>query len=90
MDEQKTNRDEQLGGLAGLGAGVIAGAELGTVMLPIPIVGTFVGGLMGGVVGSAVGRRVGGMALSGLNAFFDTLAGHPPEQGPPPSGGANP
>lgn len=71
--EQKDSA--QVGGLAGLGAGVIAGAEIGTVVIPIPVLGTFTGALLGGVVGSAVGRRVGAAALNGVNAFLDTLSG---------------
>ena len=71
--DNKQDRNEQMGGLAGLGAGIIAGAQVGTVAIPVPVVGTFVGAMVGGVVGSAVGQRVGGAALSGLNAFLDSL-----------------
>ena len=73
MDNKQQDRNEQMGGLAGLGAGIIAGAQVGTVAIPVPVVGTFVGAMVGGVVGSAVGQRVGGAALSGLNAFIDGL-----------------
>ncbi len=82
MDPKAQDPNEQMGGLAGLGAGVIAGAQVGTVAIPIPVVGTFVGAMIGGVLGSAVGARVGGAALSGVNAFLDGLAG-PPRQDPP-------
>ncbi len=54
---------EKTGGLAGVGAGVIAGAQLGTVVLPIPVVGTFTGALVGGIVGSKVGKKVGSAIL---------------------------
>ena len=74
MDNKQQDRNEQMGGLAGLGAGVIAGAQVGTVAIPVPVIGTFVGAMVGGVVGSAVGQRVGGAALSGLNAFLDGLS----------------
>ena len=40
-------RNEQIGGLAGMGAGMMAGARLGTMLIPLPVVGTFVGGLLG-------------------------------------------
>ena len=54
-EKQKT---EEAGRLSGLGAGVIAGAALGTTVLPV--VGTFAGALLGGILGSQVGRTVGG------------------------------
>ena len=73
MESKEQQRNEQMGGLAGLGAGVIAGAEIGTVAIPIPVVGSFVGAMVGGVLGSAVGQRVGGAALGGVNAFLDGL-----------------
>jgi phage tail tape-measure protein len=86
------DQNERVGGLAGLGAGVIAGAQVGTVLLPIPVVGTFVGAMLGGVVGSAVGQRVGGAALSGVNSFLDSLSAPPRGGSGPdtPAGGANP
>lgn len=74
MADKERERNEQMGGLAGLGAGVLADAQIGTVVLPIPVLGTFVGALTGGVLGSAVGQRVGGAAISGVNAFMDGLA----------------
>ena len=80
MQNNQQDRNEQMGGLAGLGAGIIAGAQVGTVGIPVPVVGTFVGAMVGGVVGSAVGQRVGGAALSGLNAFLDGLTAPPKQQ----------
>src|SRR5882757_8025285 len=53
--------------MAGAGAGVIAGAQLGTVLLPIPIVGTFTGALLGGIVGTKIGKRVGGALLDKMS-----------------------
>jgi phage tail tape-measure protein len=89
MENKEQERNEQMGGLAGLGAGVIAGAQVGTVAIPIPIVGTFVGAMLGGVVGSALGQRVGGAALSGVNAFLDGLsAPHNDDGSGKPEGGA--
>jgi phage tail tape-measure protein len=74
MDDNMKTDSEKVGGLAGLGAGVIAGAQVGTVLIPIPVVGTFLGAMLGGVFGSAVGQRVGGAALDGVNAFMDGLS----------------
>ncbi|MGI8588643.1 MAG: hypothetical protein ACR2M0_13300 [Chloroflexia bacterium] len=91
MDKQQ-QQNEQFGGLAGLGTGVIAGAQIGTVAIPIPVVGTFLGGMIGGVLGSALGQRVGGAALNGVNAFLDDLAApphhHHDSDPPSPEGGA--
>lgn len=53
--------------MAGAGAGVLAGAQLGTVILPIPVVGTFTGALVGGLIGTKIGKRVGGMLLDKMN-----------------------
>lgn len=60
--------NEKTGGLAGTGAGIIAGAQVGTVLLPIPVVGTFAGALVGGVLGSKVGKKVGGALLDKINS----------------------
>lgn len=49
--------------MAGAGAGVLAGAQLGTVLLPIPVIGTFTGALVGGLVGTRVGKKLGGALL---------------------------
>ena len=81
MADKERERNERLGGLAGLGAGVLTGAQVGTVMLPIPVVGTFTGALVGGILGSAVGQRVGGAALTGVNAFLDELTGQRRDNG---------
>ncbi len=87
-DNQQADR-ERIGGIAGLGAGVIAGAQLGTVLIPIPIIGTFAGALVGGVVGSEVGKTVGAAVLNGINAFTESL-NDPPRRGPDdPTGGSN-
>jgi phage tail tape-measure protein len=73
-----TNRQEEherVGSIAGLGAGVIAGAQIGTAFIPIPIVGTFAGALVGGVLGSEVGKTVGAAILDGVQAFAESLNG---------------
>lgn len=82
-DEQRKDH-ERIGGVAGLGAGVIAGAQVGSVLIPIPIIGTFAGALVGGVLGSEVGKTVGAALLDGVSAFAESLkgddAGKPPQQ----------
>lgn len=54
--------------MAGAGAGVLAGAQLGTVLLPIPIVGTFTGALVGGLVGTKIGKKIGGVLLDKMGS----------------------
>ena len=70
-DNQK--QDEQVGANAGMWTGIIAGARIGTVALPIPVIGTFAGALIGGMLGSEVGKNVGGAVLSGVRAFGDSM-----------------
>jgi phage tail tape-measure protein len=88
MAESRQERNERVGSIAGLGAGVIAGAQIGTAFIPIPIVGTFAGALVGGVLGSEVGKTVGSAILDGVNALAESLSGERP--GGPDSGGADP
>lgn len=64
---QEKLENEKTARLAGAGAGVVAGAQVGTVLLPIPVIGTFTGALVGGVIGSKIGKRVGGKLMSTLN-----------------------
>jgi phage tail tape-measure protein len=64
---KQKDENERTGRIAGAGAGVIAGAQIGTVLVPIPVVGTFAGALVGGVLGSKVGKRVGGAILDKLD-----------------------
>lgn len=78
MANQDQDRNEHIGEMAGLGAGMMVGARVGTLAIPIPVVGTFVGAMVGGVLGSAVGQRVGAAALSGFNAFMETLSNPKP------------
>lgn len=65
-ENKQTEENEKTGGLAGTGAGILAGASVGTVLIPIPVVGTFAGGLVGGVLGSKVGKKYGGAMLDKL------------------------
>ena len=82
--DNQQKEHERVGSIAGLGAGVIAGAQLGTVLLPIPVIGTFAGALLGGVLGSEVGKTVGAALLDGVSAFTETLKGpggpNPPDR----------
>ncbi len=57
----KQNQNEEVGGLAGLGAGVIAGASAGTAVMPV--LGTFTGALIGGLFGNELGKTIGGPLL---------------------------
>ena len=75
MGDKRQEQNEHIVRLAGLGAGVIAGASLGSVLLPIPVVGTFAGALVGGVLGSEVGKTVGSALLDGISSFTESLAG---------------
>jgi phage tail tape-measure protein len=87
MADQRQAEHERVGSIAGLGAGVIAGAQIGTVFIPIPIIGTFTGALVGGVLGSEIGRNVGAALLDGVSAFTESLSGHgddPDDHAPPP------
>jgi phage tail tape-measure protein len=73
MATNEQAREEQLGQMSGLAAGLITGARIGSVFIRIPLVGTFVGAMLGGVVGSAVGQRVGPPLYRGVSAFLDSL-----------------
>jgi len=55
--------NDKTAGMAGAGAGVLAGAQVGTVLLPIPVIGTFTGALVGGLIGTKVGKKLGGFLL---------------------------
>jgi len=70
MDEQDK---ENISKTAGMGAGMLGGAKLGQVVIPIPVIGPFAGAVLGGVVGSEVGKRVGKALINGAAAFVETL-----------------
>jgi len=70
-DQNENNKAVKL---AGTGAGVIAGAQLGTVLLPIPVVGTFTGALVGGLLGNKIGKRFGGAILDKMDISADQPA----------------
>ncbi len=75
------DKNEQVATTAGMWTGVLMGARIGTMAIPIPVVGTFVGGLLGGVVGSELGKNVGGAMIQGVKAFTDSInnQGHGPD-----------
>ncbi|WP_116997124.1 hypothetical protein [Desertimonas flava] len=66
------NEKEEIGRLAGLGAGMLSGARIGAIV-PIPLVGTFAGAVIGGVLGSEVGKKVGKAVINGATEFVDTM-----------------
>ncbi len=87
---------EQTGGLAGLGAGAVTGASVGSAFIPVPIIGTFTGALIGGILGSQIGKGVGGALLTFINpeeeADVASVAPERPTPSPepaPPIGGAD-
>jgi phage tail tape-measure protein len=61
-------------------AGMIGGARVGQMAIPVPFIGTMVGGVVGGVVGSELGQRLGRAVVNGSTAFVQTLA-NPPREG---------
>lgn len=69
--------DEKTAGIAGAGAGVLAGAQVGTVILPIPVVGTFTGALVGGMIGSKIGKKVGGTLIDKWNSCTERSSSQP-------------
>jgi phage tail tape-measure protein len=81
MDTNSENKDqarnEQIGGLAGMGAGMLAGARVGSLLIPIPVVGTFLGGLFGGVAGTEIGKRIGPALINAGTAFMQTVTTAP-------------
>ncbi|MEZ4534479.1 MAG: SHOCT domain-containing protein [Cyanobacteriota/Melainabacteria group bacterium] len=62
QDNERSTENEKTARLAGAGAGVLAGAQLGTVLVPVPVVGTFTGALVGDL-GTRVGKKIGGAIL---------------------------
>jgi hypothetical protein len=74
MATNEQAREEQLGQMSGLAAGLITGARIGTRFIRVPLVGTFGGAMVGGVVGSAVGQRVGPAVYRGVSTFLDSLS----------------
>ncbi len=76
----------EAGKAAGTFAGMVGGARLGQLAIPVPFVGTLVGGVVGGVVGSELGQRLGKAIVNGGTAFVETLAGRPDAPWVPPPG----
>jgi phage tail tape-measure protein len=75
------NEHAETGRLAGLSAGVLAGARIGTALLPIPFVGTVTGAIIGGTLGSRFGRQLAPQIVK----TFDSLVGSQPAAADPPS-----
>lgn len=72
LDEQEKGR------IAGWGAGMVAGAQIGTAAIPIPVVGTLTGALVGGLLGSKLGQRIAPALIS----TFNQLTAPPPASEP--------
>jgi hypothetical protein len=68
---------ETVGGLAGFGTGLFAGAKLGGAVIPIPFVGPVVGAVAGSVLGTEIGKTVGRAVINGATAFVETFAEKP-------------
>ncbi len=79
-DKSQHEHNQEVGGLAGLGAGVIAGASAGTAVMPI--LGTFTGALIGGLLGNELGKTIGGVFLDTFSFPEDTGGGEPPASAP--------
>ncbi len=70
---QQPNDDAETGRLAGVGAGTLAGAQLGTVLIPIPFVGTVTGAVLGGALGGKIGQRIAPTLINTFNQVLSTL-----------------
>ncbi len=70
---------EEIGKVAGMGAGMLGGARLGQLVIPIPIVGSFAGAVVGGALGSEAGKRAGKVILDAGTGFLDGIRGRRPE-----------
>jgi len=61
-------RSESVGGGVGTVGGVLAGAALGQMLIPIPFVGAAIGGLVGGFLGDKAGSAGGNVVGNMINA----------------------
>lgn len=75
MSDKPEGSNEEIGRLAGFGAGVLTGAQLGTLFIPIPFVGTFTGAIVGGALGSKAGQRFGPTILNTVDNLIQPLTG---------------
>ena len=73
MSDKPEHKNEEIGRLAGFGAGVLTGMGLGSVLIPIPFVGTFTGALVGGALGGKVGQRFGPPILNVVDGLTESL-----------------
>jgi phage tail tape-measure protein len=62
MTKTPQTEAEETGRLAGLGTGILAGAQLGTALIPIPVVGT---------LGSRVGKQIAPSVVSVLDQVVE-------------------
>jgi phage tail tape-measure protein len=85
MEEKHVDEKEQIGSVAGLGAGMLTGARVGSIVIPVPVLGTFVGALAGGVLGSEIGKRIVPAVLNGAGAFVQTLTAPAQSSTPEPA-----
>jgi hypothetical protein len=53
--------------------------RVGSIIVPIPVVGTFLGGLAGGVLGSAAGKRLVPAVINAASSFMQTMTEAPAE-----------
>lgn len=75
--EQEKSENDKTAKMAGAGAGVLAGAQVGTILLPIPVVGTFTGALVGGLIGTKIGKKVGGALLDKMSTAEKSYSQQP-------------
>lgn len=73
--QMNDHEKEEIGKVAGMGLGMAGGAQVGSMVIPIPLVGAFTGAVLGGALGSVVGRRAGKAVIDGALAFVDALRG---------------
>ena len=63
--------------MVGMKAGAAIGAGVGTVAIPIPVIGTGVGGILGGLIGSILAANTAdalakaGMTMAGMETTSD-------------------
>ncbi len=78
MNEDGLQRQAaEAGKTAGTFAGMLGGARLGQMAIPVPVLGTLVGGVVGGLVGNELGQRLGRALVDGAAAFLETMSSKP-------------
>lgn len=74
VTEETVARSGDTGRVVGGIAGVLTGAEIGTAVIPIPLVGTVMGAIAGGVLGSEGGRFLGRAVMNVTGTLVNTGA----------------